>query len=209
MKLLVLSIPLFITALCGCDPAVESTNESTGKTTSKKSQPVDPAAMRAKWQEYMTPGEGHKHLEQLIGDWTYTQKIYMAPGQPPMEMSGTSKREWLLGGRYIQETVTGGSPDMPFEGRGLLGFNNMLKKYQYMWMDNMGTGMWKSEGSYDSEKQVFNWVGEGEDPMTSTTYETRMTTEIKSRDEETIRMYRTNEDGEESLTMELFVKRKK
>src|SRR3954447_23595387 len=53
------------------------------------------------------PGEQQKKLARLAGDWTFTNKAWMAPGQPPMESTGTMHGVVLFGGRYVEHTWKG------------------------------------------------------------------------------------------------------
>jgi len=66
----------------------------------------------------MAPGEQQKKLARFAGDWTFTNKAWMAPGQPPMESTGTMHGVILFGGRYVEHTWKGNMMGMPFEGRG-------------------------------------------------------------------------------------------
>src|SRR4029077_14802211 len=92
--------------------------------------------------EASKPGSEHAQLQPLAGSWTYTCKCWMEPGKPPMEMNGTTERQWILGGRFLEEKVAGtgfdGKPG--FEGLGLLGYDNGRKKYTSTWACNVGTG---------------------------------------------------------------------
>ena len=76
------------------------------------------AAMHEAMMKAMTPGEEHKKLAQHGGDWTFTNKMWMAPGQPPMESGGTMHADVLLGGRYVEAIWKGSMMGMPFEGHG-------------------------------------------------------------------------------------------
>ncbi len=44
------------------------------------------AAEMEAMKKAMSPGEPHKRLARMVGDWTYTNKMWMAPGQPPMDI---------------------------------------------------------------------------------------------------------------------------
>ena len=81
----------------------------------------------------MAPGEQHKQLARMSGDWTFTQKFWMAPGQPPGESSGTMHADVLLGGRYVEHSWHGSFMGMPFEGRGTEAYDNVGKQYVSSW----------------------------------------------------------------------------
>jgi hypothetical protein len=107
-----------------------------------------------------TPGEPHKHLQHMVGDWTYTTKMWMAPGQPPMESKGTMHAESLLGGRYVRSTYKGQMMGQPFEGQSTDGYDNTTGKFVSAWVDNMGTGIMNSTGSCDADCKVLTMLSE-------------------------------------------------
>jgi hypothetical protein len=56
--------------------------------------------MMAKWQEYSTPGEGHKP-RALVGTWDYTVTWWETPNQP-QKSAGASEVKWIMGGRFLE-----------------------------------------------------------------------------------------------------------
>src|SRR4051794_6646144 len=72
----------------------------------KKAAPDEKAVM-ANREKPAPPGAAQKKLEPMVGNWTYEAKFYMAPGAPPMEMKGETKTTWIMGGRFLQEEVSG------------------------------------------------------------------------------------------------------
>jgi hypothetical protein len=109
-----------------------------------------------------TPGEHHKHLQHMVGDWTYTTRMWMAPGQPPMESTGTMHAESILGGRYVRSTYKGQMMGQPFEGQSTDGYDNTAGHFVSAWVDNMGTGIMNSTGSCDADCKVLTMLS---DPM--------------------------------------------
>lgn len=168
---------------------------------------MDAAAMAA-MQKAMTPGEQHKHLARMVGDWTFTNKMWMDPSQPAMESSGTMHGEAILGGRYVQSTWKGDMMGMPFEGRGTDGYDNVAKQYVSSWMDNMSTGMVYSTGTCDASGNKCSLKGDMLDPMTG--QKSYMRSEVTWMDANTFKneMYGPGPDGKEFKWMEMVIKRK-
>jgi len=108
----------------------------------------------------MSPGAHHKPLMDLHGNWTLAVKSTADPGATPVESKATSAFTIIMEGRYLVETVVGEGPMGPFNGMGLYGFNVMANEYENVWVDNMGTGMWKSTGTWDEGSQSLRWRGE-------------------------------------------------
>src|SRR5262245_41553539 len=85
----------------------------------------DMAKMMEACMKAGTPGKEHEELAKCVGTWKVTGKHWVTSDAPPMESSGTSTFEMILGGRFLQEHHKGTMGDMgPFEGIGTLGFNN-------------------------------------------------------------------------------------
>ena len=122
-------------------------------------------AMMQKMMEFATPGEQHKLLAKRVGSWTLKVSSWSAPDAPPMTSEGTSEVKSILDGRYIEEIATGSFSGMPFNGRGITGYDNLKKKYVGTWVDNMGTGVSVSEGEYDAAKKAFTYMGTWPDAM--------------------------------------------
>lgn len=121
---------------------------STARKASKRAAPpMDPEAMMAAWQKAMTPAEGHRRLEPLVGSFAARTTMWMTPDAPPDVHEGTSEHRWALGGRYVEQIYNGIHMGMPFEGRGFTGYDNNQQKYVATWMDTYSTGMMNSLGS--------------------------------------------------------------
>jgi hypothetical protein len=156
----------------------------------------------------MSPGEQHKHLARLAGDWTYTSKMWMDPSQPATESSGTMHGEVLFGGRYVEHTWKGNFMGIPFEGRGTDAYDNVAKQYVTSWVDNMGTGILQSTGNCDDIGKSCTFTGGAWDPMSG--QKTTVKSIITWMDDNTFKneMYGKGPDGQEMKMMEIVVKRK-
>jgi hypothetical protein len=155
-----------------------------------------------------TPGEPHKHLARLAGDWTFTMKSWMDPSQPPMESSGTMHGEVLMGGRYVEHTWKGNFMGQPFEGRGTDGYDNVGKQYVSSWVDNMSTGIMYQTGSCDNAGKTCTYNGDVWDPMSG--QKTTFKSVISWVDNNTFKneMYGKGPSGQEMKMMEITAKRK-
>lgn len=129
-------------------------------------QPMDEemAAMMEKMEAAGRPGPHHDALKPLAGNWEGFVEITMAPGQEPMKMPATISREWIMDGRFMKEAVKSETDDGPFNGMGLVGFNNVDGVYESMWVDNTGTAILTETGTYDVEKKTFRFYSSHRDP---------------------------------------------
>jgi uncharacterized protein DUF1579 len=157
-----------------------------------------------------TPGEHHKPLQHFVGDWAYTMKMWMAPGQPPMESGGTMHAEPILGGRYIQSVYKGEFMGQPFEGHGTDGYDNAAGQYVGTWVDNAGTGIMHSTGTCDASGKVFTMTAEPMvDPASGKKAGTKSITTWTDDNHFTMEMFMVDPaGGAPTKVMELSAKRK-
>jgi len=132
----------------------------------KKAGEPSEEEMMKKWKEAATPGEAHKKLDDMVGSWESESQMWMAPGQPPTVSKGTSEMKWILGGRFLQQELTGEMMGMPMNGIGLTGYDNFKKKYIGFWIDNTSTAMYAMEGILDKDGKTITFFGKTDDPVT-------------------------------------------
>lgn len=178
------------------------------ESNEKSASEHDHDAMMEKWKEFSTPNENHKVLETLVGDWDYSIKWWMSPDAKPEESTGASSIKWIMGGRFIEQSVAGTSMGQPFEGMGIMGYDNEKKQYQSVWIDNMGTGIMTGSGSYDpntktlTDQGKFSCPAEGEKSY-------RAVLKIIDNDNFTYEWYMTDPEGKEFRAMKIVYTRKK
>ncbi len=97
----------------------------------------------------MTPGEGQKRLEPMIGTFAVTVLVWPSPGKPPLEYKGGAVNTWVLGGRYVQTMLSTVMDGEPFDGIGYYGFDNATRTYQATWMDSGSTALAWYRGAMD------------------------------------------------------------
>ncbi|MEE8136808.1 MAG: DUF1579 domain-containing protein [Thermodesulfobacteriota bacterium] len=166
------------------------------------------AEAMAKWQEYATPSEGHKVMEQLVGNWDYSLKYWTSPHAPPEQSTGTNDIKWILGNRFLEMDVKGTSMGQPFQGMGIIGYDNAKKEYVNTWIDTMGTGMMNATGSYNAETKTMTEKGTFTDPMTGE-QSFKGVTKFIDDNRFNYEMYISNPDGTEFRNMEINYTRKK
>lgn len=174
----------------------------------KKGGPPDEKALVEAMMKAATPGEAHKHLDVLAGSWDVTVSMWMDPSKPPSVSKATSESKWVLGGRYVEDLVTGDFGGMRFEGRGLTGYDNLRKKYVSSWVDNMGTGISAGVGTYDPDKKTFTFHREEIDPLSGQKVKSRDVMQIHGRDKYESTAYKIA-DGKEVKAMHILAVRKK
>jgi hypothetical protein len=187
------------------------------QTTTVTGQP-NPQEMMKQMIELSKLNENHKLLSSLDGNWNYTIKMWMNPdpNAKPQESKGTATRKTVMGGRYVMMDVTGKMQmpgengkmkDVQFKGMGLEGYNNVKKKFVASWVDNMGTGIEFSEGTYDPATKTLTYTSEIE-PLPGMKSQVREEIKITDNNHMTLDWYE-NRGGQEKKTMEIAYTRKK
>src|SRR6266404_5043703 len=83
-----------------------------------------------------------------------------ATGQPnPADMM---KQMMDVSGSMQMPGEDGKMKTMQFKGMGMEGYDNVKKKFVASWIDNMGTGIEFSEGTYDPATKSFTYTSEME-----------------------------------------------
>jgi hypothetical protein len=172
----------------------------------KQGAPDEKAQMEA-MMKAATPGEPHKRLDALVGSWDVTVTMWMDPSKPPTEAKATAETRSIMGGRYLEEKVTGEFAGMPFLGQSLTGYDNLKKQYTSVWIDNMGTGISASHGTYDADKKTFTYHGEETDPLSGKALKVKSALHLIDKDGYEVDMYRVT-DGKDVKVMHLACTRK-
>lgn len=149
---------------------------------------MDEAMMKA-WMEAATPGPQHKALQAMAGNFKFSNKFKMDPTEEWQTCEGTYEGESCMDGRYLLSEVNGNMMGMPFQGMGCLGYDNAIKKYVAAWIDNMGTGIMRSEGTGSADGKTITFEGEMMCPMERTNKAYKYVYEIKSNDEFVMRWW--------------------
>lgn len=181
-------------------------------TTNQPSESEMMATMMAVAQ----PGENHKQLANMAGKWSYTVKWWMNPQSPPSESTGTMTAKMAMGGRYLISEHKG-KMEMPgadgkitkteFQGMSIDGYDNAKKKFVSSWIDNMGTGIMNSEGTYDDATKTLTCTGSYE-PMPGVVTKAKEVCKFVDDDHHTMEMFEDRGDTQVK-TMEISYTRKK
>ena len=118
--------------------------EQANKATSKE-------AITKALEDAMTPGEGQKRLDPLIGTFDVKVRTWLDPSKPPIESAATAVDTWVLGGRYVQQMLAGYVGGEPWSGISYAGYDNVTKKYVSTYIDTGSTGMEWYTGTLDPD----------------------------------------------------------
>jgi Protein of unknown function (DUF1579) len=215
MKILIPVITILFATLIAIASFAQSPTESpataTGSAGAPSGQP-NPQEMMQQMMELGKMNENHKLLSSLDGNWNYTIKFWMSPdpNAKPQESKGTAIRKSIMGGRYVTMDVTGKMQmpgedgkmkDVQFKGMAVEGYDNVKKKFVGSWIDNMGTGITFSEGTYDPATKTFTYTTEME-PMPGMKSQVREVLKVPDNNHMMLEWYENQGRGEKK-TMEI------
>jgi hypothetical protein len=170
--------------------------------------PPSPEVLLKALTEAGKPGAEHQKLQPFVGDWTITAKLWTNPTQPPAEMKGTAQRKWIMGGRFIQETVQGECNGKTFEGMGLLGYDKAQKKFTVVKVCGLCGTISSRLATCDATGTRFECATEECCPISGQKIKGRDEVIIESNDRIVVNVYKTIE-GKEVKAMEFVSIRKK
>ncbi|HTL47577.1 MAG TPA: DUF1579 family protein [Verrucomicrobiae bacterium] len=121
----------------------------------------DPAP--AQTEESRMPGPQHKILAAFEGNWNNTVLFWPdASVTEPYQSKGKNTNYWVLGGRFLYQESRGapiqGNEDK-LESIGITGYDSAAAAYVSTRMDNRGTGMKISTGTYDATRRTIYETG--------------------------------------------------
>ncbi|MFO1499896.1 MAG: DUF1579 domain-containing protein [Verrucomicrobiota bacterium] len=165
---------------------------------------ANPEEMMKKAQAAAAPGQEHKWLQHFVGSWKCEVKCWMDPDGPANESKGTAKGSSIMGGRFLQEDFQGEMMGQPFQGRTVMGYSKQKAAFQSVWIDEMNTAMFVSEGKGD--EKTITLEGKSSCPATGRTdIPMRVVLRVLSPTKHTLEMFDGSKGG--AKTMEISYSR--
>jgi hypothetical protein len=156
--------------------------------------------------EWTQMGPEQESFKKSVGDWDVHRKMWMAPGQPPMEANESATGRLVFDGRFLEVDYNGDFGGTPFQGRLLMGFDRVDKKYTAIWIDSMSTYMSVSHGTEQGGKITFDQ--NDPDWVTGEKKASQMIWEWKGDDAYTLTFVEPGPDGKPHTSMEFNYTRK-
>ncbi|MDB6028757.1 MAG: uncharacterized protein JWM68_4980 [Verrucomicrobiales bacterium] len=169
---------------------------------------ADKQEMQKKMEAAATPGPAHKALDAFVGNWKAEVKCWMEPGGQANVSQGTATTKWTLNGRFLEEEFHGEMMGKPFTGRSLMGYDNIKQTFNTVWVSDMQTSIFTSEGKGESGYKVITLEGKStcagtgqKDVPVKTVFR------VISPDKHVFEMF-DKRTGQEAKTMEITYTRK-
>ena len=106
--------------------------------------------------EMPKPGDAHKKLAALVGEWTGDETLHPSPWDP----SGGGARaqvtnRWIADGfAVLQEYEQSRDGQVTFRGHGVFWFDPRTEEYVMHWWDSMGGTAGEYRGRFDGDRLV-------------------------------------------------------
>ena len=124
-------------------------------------------------------------------------------GQRCTREQATAKGQWILNGRFLQEDFQGEMMGQPFRGRSVYGYDNTKQKFESVWISDMQTSMFTTEGKGENGNKVITLEGTASCPATGRTdILMKVVLRVLSPDKHTFEMF-DGSRGENAKTMEI------
>ncbi len=163
------------------------------------------------WIRRGLPSAGHAAIAPLVGTWHVQMGIYGTLGrrdnEPPiMSDDIVARREWVAGGRYLEDTTEGSLEGSRYWRRGWLGYSNMDQRYEWVTIDAVNSEMMSYASRTGSGPQtsisltgVFTDQGVAGEAYAGKSIPMRTVIRIESNDRHTIELYFTRPGDKERL----------
>lgn len=168
----------------------------------------DSATVAKAWEAYMTPSKAHEMLAKDTGTWNAEMTFWSPDSPETMKSTAVATYKMILGGKYQEANYTGDMMGMPFEGKAIVAYDNAKEKFISTWIDNMGTGMMVSEGTYDEASKTLTFNGTMMDPVTKKEKQIKEIITYIDNDNQKMELFDVA-NGKEFKSMEILSKRKK
>ena len=189
------------------EPRASARAEPQPQADEKPTTRPDTETLVDTWVRHAMPGEHHKLLERMAGNWNLAVKYRMDAEAPVVESQGTCQRKWILGNLFLLEEFDGGSLALPFQGLAIYGYDSFEQKYTSAWVDTMNTAITTSLGSCREACERIDFVGRHGDPWTGTKRPTRGMTRFVNDDQHVLELYEPDSKGREFKILEIVYTR--
>lgn len=146
------------------------------------------------WITANQPNDHHKKLQEMVGEWSAENTHYNPDGSVMSKTSDSAVNKSILGGRYILQHYSGDFGGMPFEGVGMMGFDNGKNEFVHVWFDNFSTAPMVSRGKAGKNPNQTTTFSEMPGP-TGEMMRMEWVSTIASKDEHELEMWASTPAG--------------
>ena len=168
----------------------------------------DSATVAKAWIDYATPSKAHEMLAKDNGTWNAELTFWSPENPQEMKSTATVTYKMIMDGKYQEGIYSGDMFGAPFEGKGMVAYDNATEEFISTWIDNMGTGVLVTRGKYDEATKTSTFYGEMVDPVTKKAKKIKEVITYIDDNNQKMEMFDVLENGKEFKTMQVVSKRK-
>ena len=147
------------------------------------------------------PGEEHKKLDLLAGDWDVALKIPIGPGKH-VEGKSSCEAKWVMDGRFLRQEYSSIFMGKPLTVVRYLGFDRHKGKFVEVHFESTHTDVMHSEGDISNDGKTITCRGSHIEAATGKEVNVRTVTTFGDKDKFTLEMT-YNPDSKDSTTITL------
>jgi hypothetical protein len=141
------------------------------------------------------PGEHHRWLQQLVGEWVVSSEATPGPGLEPVKGEAEESVR-SIGGLWIVAQNRSEVGGVPFEAVMTLGYEPAKEAFVGTWIDSVQPHLWTYLGTLDEAQKTLTLASTGPsfvDPLKSAEY--RDVIEVTGPDRRTLSSSVKGDDG--------------
>ncbi len=192
----------FAVAIVAAQPADKKPAAATPPAMTEEMQ-----AMMAACEAAAKPGVQHAILNELVGSWDASIKMWMPGVEEPSVSAGVMVNTMIHDGRFLHHEFRGEFEGKPFTGSGQFAYNNTGKRWEGTWQDSMSTMIQFSTGAFDGQRGEWTMSTEFDHPLGYRCKKREVIT-LRGKNAHAMVMFCTDKDGKEQRIMEISYTRK-
>lgn len=158
--------------MCSAPLLAQGTKAEKPKDTPKAAAPAaDGKKAEASMEETMKayeavgkPGPQHAWIARSAGHWKTSMKMWNPDGSAMDGGAGDMKCKMTMGGRFLAMDFKSNFMGQEFQGAGMMGYNNIDKRFECTWYDTMTTGIMMMTGQASPDGKVLTMTGPCTEP---------------------------------------------
>jgi hypothetical protein len=154
------------------------------------------------------PTPHHEALKAQVGNWDCVITVQMGPGKPPLVSKGTEVDKLVPGGLWITSEFASEMMGIPFEGRGIFGYDPAVGRHVGFWVDSTLMAPSYPQGTCKDDCREVTMTFEGVD-MAGKKVTYKEVSVQKDADHRTMTMYTKGKEGDFKLMMVMEYTRRK
>ncbi|MFN0011675.1 MAG: DUF1579 domain-containing protein [Phycisphaerales bacterium] len=129
----------------------------------KKGEPSMDEMMK-QYEAVGKPGPQHAWLAKSAGVWKTSMKMWEPDGKEVDAGPGEVKCKMTMDGRFLAMSFKSNFMGQEFQGGGMMGYNNIDKRFESVWHDTMGTGLMMMTGQTSPDGKTLTMSGQCTEP---------------------------------------------